>query len=155
MSIVQQKLEVLDGILVVQDAPDFVPRFDEAVAQLRDLDDPNLIEALMARFDDAVDVEVMFGMLHAVEQFADDPALYIDHFVRGLPALLDRSTQWADSLLAAILNSPPTLGALHDRIGQASDAERRALGAALEHTVTSGPEFTDRAHALLRRLRSP
>lgn len=152
---IDKLIETLQSNKLLEDAEQ-VRAFDAAVGTLAG--QPELAVAALPRlfgvFDDnCKNEEVMFGLLHLVEDFA------LDDFLRGLLDALAqmeaRAPRWAKLFHYRILNSPhalPTFGAL--LAGTGDQMARRAAAAILQEIVAEEKgALHDRAEEVLRTAR--
>lgn len=78
--------------------------FEDALENLADCTDRNIIRDLCMVFDDTTqDEEVMFGLVHLIEDF--DMESYLTQMPTALPKMIENGKEWAMVLNKRILNS--------------------------------------------------
>jgi hypothetical protein len=84
-------------------APSDVERFEDAISNLpQDLSDLELARLHEAFDDRAAQEEVMWGLLHYMEQYSDEKRLTA--FLTSLPKLLVNGNVWVDTVLHRNIN---------------------------------------------------
>lgn len=82
--------------------------FDDALMQLSNTSDVELLSQLFQVFDDKAEhSEVMWGLVHYVEAFDTD--VYLRGLAEATPQLLGTARDWLQLLHIRILNSEPDL----------------------------------------------
>jgi hypothetical protein len=126
---------------------DYVREFEELLARIAALQDPQSIPALVALLeDDAEYDEVMFSIVHTIEAF--DDSTYVDQVIASLPGLNRTAPRWSAIIHKRVLNSSETMAAYGRRAKEASPVERGAIRKVLTE-VAKTPVFRDRVNALL------
>lgn len=129
---------------------DYVREFEDLLARIAALEDPKSIPALLAFFeDDAEYDELMFSIVHTIEDF--DDSTYVDQVIASLPGLNRSAPRWAAVLHKRVLNSPETLAVYTRRAKKASPVERGAIREVLNEVKTTAA-FKDRVDALLAAI---
>jgi hypothetical protein len=80
--------------------------YDELIGQLareEPLDPLQLPDLLLTFFDDTEQREVMWGLVHHVEDYP--AALYVSRLVETLPEMIPQAHEWALLLLRRVLNA--------------------------------------------------
>ncbi|NLW48002.1 MAG: hypothetical protein GXY86_11795 [Firmicutes bacterium] len=86
---------------------DEVINFEETIGNLLSLKDAKLIKDLCSGFDDSTNNhEVMFGLIHAIEEFEGEEGLL--EMAKAIPDMLPHATDWAIILHYRILNDEPS-----------------------------------------------
>ena len=81
--------------------------FESAIENIISLKDVKLIKDLCSGFDDQTeDHEVMFGLVHAIEDFAGEEGLL--EMTNAIPSMLPHAKEWATILNYRILNHEPS-----------------------------------------------
>lgn len=84
-----------------------VNNFENAIESIVSLNDVNLIKDLCAGFDDQTeDDEVMFGLIHAIEDFDGEKGLL--ETAKAIPGMLPHAKEWATVLNYRVLNHEPS-----------------------------------------------
>ncbi len=84
-----------------------VNNFESAIENIVSLNDVNLIKDLCAGFDDQTeDDEVMFGLIHAIEDFDGEKGLF--ETAKAIPSMLPHAKGWATVLNYRVLNHEPS-----------------------------------------------
>lgn len=95
-----QKSRLLRNALEVND-------FESAIENIISLKDAKLIKDLCSGFDDQTeDHEVMFGLVHAIEDFEGEEGLL--EMTNAIPSMLPHAKEWATILNYRILNHEPS-----------------------------------------------
>ncbi|MBN1045254.1 hypothetical protein DVW08_07715 [Clostridium botulinum] len=77
--------------------------FEEAIENLSEVTNPNIIRELCKCFDDHTeDEEVMFGIVHIIEDFEIEDALF--EIAKAVPDMIERARKWVKILHYRILN---------------------------------------------------
>ncbi|OOG94109.1 Imm30 family immunity protein [Bacillus pseudomycoides] len=78
--------------------------FDNALENLADCDDEKLIKELCLVFEDETqEEEVMFGLVHLIEDF--EVGKYLTEMPKALPKMVENAKEWAMLLNKRILNN--------------------------------------------------
>ncbi|MDF2904203.1 MAG: hypothetical protein K0S25_1841 [Bacillus sp. (in: firmicutes)] len=81
--------------------------FEEAIQNIISLQDVNLVKDLCSGFDDQTNEhEVMFGLIHAIEEFEGEQGLF--EMAKAIPDMLPHAKEWATILHYRILNHAPS-----------------------------------------------
>ncbi len=81
--------------------------FEEAIENLATVTDNWIIKELCEVFDDSTeDEEVMFGLIHLVEDFQGEEGLL--ETVKAIPNMIPNAKRWAKILNYRILNDDPS-----------------------------------------------
>jgi hypothetical protein len=81
--------------------------FESAIENIISLKDVKLIKDLCSGFDDQTkDHEVMFGLVHAIENFEGEEGLLV--MANAIPSILPYAKEWATILNYRILNHEPS-----------------------------------------------
>lgn len=127
---------------------DEVTRFEDALAEVAALDDPDAIPELTELLDDSSDrPEVMFSIVHLIEDF--EFGEYFSRLLPVLPRLSQRAPYWATVLHTRILNSPQARGIYAEEARRADPAAREAARAMLRSIRERKPKFADACDEVL------
>lgn len=81
--------------------------FESAIENIISFKDAKLIKDLCTGFDDKTeDHEVMFGLVHAIEDFEGEEGLL--EMVKAIPTMLPHAKEWVTILNYRILNHEPS-----------------------------------------------
>lgn len=81
--------------------------FELAIENIVSLKDGKLVKDLCSGFDDQTeDHEVMFGLVHAIEDFEGEEGLF--EMAKAIPSMLPHAKEWATILNYRILNHEPS-----------------------------------------------
>ena len=95
-----QKSRLLRNVLEVKD-------FEAAIENILSLNDVQFIRDLCSGFDDQTEnQEVMFGLVHAIEDFDGKEGLF--ELAKAIPSMLPNAKEWAIILNYRILNDNPS-----------------------------------------------
>ncbi|MCE5286147.1 MAG: immunity 30 family protein [Pelosinus sp.] len=84
-----------------------VQEFEEAIENIVSLKDVKLINDLCSGFDDQTEEhEVMFGLIHAIEDFEGEEGLR--EMAKAIPDMLPHAKEWATILHYRMLNHAPS-----------------------------------------------
>lgn len=84
-----------------------VNEFESAIENIISLKDVKLVKDLCSGFDDQTeDHEVMFGLVHAIEDFEGEEGLL--EMTNAIPSMLPHAKEWATILNYRILNHEPS-----------------------------------------------
>ena len=143
-----QQLEVLRERGV--DGGESFMRFEGLVAEIAALDDPVAVPTLLRFLDDNLDLDLAFGIIHSVERF--ECRTYVPLLLEALPALREASSEWAETCLLRVLNSPSCLEVLLELARSLAPDQVSSLRATLAALVQRRSEFADRASRIDQRL---
>lgn len=134
---------------------DEVAEFDSALAELPEQTDDN-IAYLTKLFDIFVDdcdqPEVMWGLLHFVEDFDDET--YISAFLSSADKLSAKAGEWLEIILARILNNDDTKKHLLEGLQKNSNGKNEIIIKLLEKLKTDeDQELGNSANEVLRELK--
>jgi hypothetical protein len=87
---------------------------DEGIADILDADDPSLTSQLFYLFEDGLNHQIMFSVIHAVESLEN--SYYVKSFLQHLQGLLKIAPQSAGYLLVRILNHGPSVSILKEEL---------------------------------------
>lgn len=112
--------------------PDQVKAWDQAIAQFPV--DPSFLRELHLVFTDATqNYEVMFGLLHVLEDY--DMDVQLAAYVSALPDMLAEAREWAFRLTWRILNDAPSREAYKAVLKAAEPAAAAVARAILEEVA--------------------
>jgi len=81
--------------------------FELAIENIVSLKDVKLVKDLCSGFDDQTeDHEVMFGLVHAIEDFEAKEGLF--EMAKSIPSMLPHAKEWATILNYRVLNHEPS-----------------------------------------------
>jgi hypothetical protein len=81
--------------------------FEEAIENILSFRDVKLVKDLCSGFDDQTeDYEVMFGLVHVIEDFTGEEGLY--EMAKAIPDMLPRAKEWVTVLHYRILIDDPS-----------------------------------------------
>ncbi len=84
-----------------------VNNFESAIENIVSLNSSKFIKDLCTGFDDKTeDSEVMFGLIHAIEDFEGEEGLL--EMAKAIPSMLPHAKEWATILNYRILNHEPS-----------------------------------------------
>ena len=127
-----------------------IDKFDEILGKIAELNDPNSIEGLIQYFDDDSDYpEVIFGIIHLIEQFDDDT--YLINLLPNSISMFRESPYWIEVLHYRILNSPSTLEAYKAIFPLLSGDVIDVLKMLLEKIGVEDNSFSDRCNEILNQ----
>ena len=120
--------------------------FDEILEELAPdgAFDPALLPDLLRTFiDDTEGEEQMWGLLHFVENYADD--VYVPALVQALPDMNAHARRWGVLLLLRVLNSPPSQSQLRDVYRSLPPADQQRLEEFLREVARENPTLASKA----------
>ena len=84
-----------------------INNFESAIESITTLNNASLIKDLCTGFDDQTeDSEVMFGLIHAIEDFEGEEGIF--EMAKAIPNMLPHAKEWAKILNYRILNHEPS-----------------------------------------------
>lgn len=135
-------------------SPEQVEAFEDALAQAAALDDPDVIPAVLGILDDATEFpEVMYGVVHLVEDFPD--VEYLPRLVAAAPELIAHAPGWAETLHKGILNADDARASYARILCEQSPQVRAAVNAFLDDLRTRKPQFDAKCRDVLAAQRDP
>jgi hypothetical protein len=106
--------------------------------------DPALLPDLLRTFIDATEgEEQMWGLLHFVENYADE--LYVPTLVQALPEMSADARKWGVRLLLRVLNNPASHSHLREFYRNMSVPDQQRLGEFLSEVARRGPSLASKA----------
>lgn len=103
---IKKEIEKLKNNRLVRSREEFI-NFEEGIAALADVRDSKIIVELCKCFDDNTeDEEVMFGLVHLIEDFDGKEGLL--EFAKAVPEMLPQAKRWVKILHYRILNDVPS-----------------------------------------------
>lgn len=103
---IKKELDRLKQNRLLRDKNEF-DNFEEALENLATVTDNWIIKELCEVFDDSTeDEEVMFGLIHLVEDFQGEEGLL--ETVKAMPNMIPQAKRWAKILNYRILNDDPS-----------------------------------------------
>lgn len=132
--------------------PSDVEAFERALGRYAARMRPEDLPDLLGLFDDDTEHhEVMFGLVHLVDEFP--AAVWIRAYLDALPRLGSRAPEWAETLMARSVNSAETSGLLVDTLRTSGPDTQRAAAGLLAGLAQVQPKPVGvRAEAVLRAL---
>jgi len=122
------------------DRDDYVARFENVLASIADLNDPESIVALSEFFDDDAEFdELMFSIIHTIE--IHDDQTYCRELLKAAPDLCSRAPRWASIIFMRVLNSDSTRTQLVLQLRNAPGPTKDALRNLMEKINDRGVEF--------------
>lgn len=123
-------------------------KFESVLGDIARLKDPKCIKKLVDFFDDDSDFhEVLFGIVHLIEEFDDHT--YLQELAPSMPKLINESPYWAKVLHYRILNSPATLAEYRALLPSLSNDIKIELKDFLLIIKNEDKEFADRCDQLI------
>lgn len=115
-----------------------VQEFEEAIENIMSLKDVKLIKDLCSGFDDQTEQhEVMFGLLHAVEDFEGEEGLL--EIAKAIPIMLPQAKEWATILHYGILNDDPSRAQYGKILSQVNLSVRHTIVGILKEIKDEDP----------------
>ena len=134
------EIERLRGIEVDRDDK-YVGRFENVLASIANLNDPDSIVALAEFFDDDAEFdELMFSIIHTIEIHDDET--YCRELLKAAPGLCSRSPRWASIVFMRILNSDSTRTQLVLQLRNAPAPTKDVMRNLMERINERSVEFT-------------
>jgi hypothetical protein len=125
-----------------------IDKFDEVLGKIAKLNDPMSIGSLVKYFDDDSDYhEVLFGIVHLVEEFDDHT--YLTELLPSMPWMVENSPYWGKVLHYRILNSPATFNEYINVLPSLSGDVKNHLKKLLAEIKNEDVEFESRCNRLL------
>ncbi|MEW4490863.1 Imm30 family immunity protein [Thalassoglobus sp. JC818] len=129
----------------------YVERVEDLLGQVATLNDPDCIGKLLPFFeDDAEYDELMFSIIHSIENF--DDATYVREIGNHLGDFFGHSPRWAVIVHMRILNSAPTLTAYSEQIKSLTDQERLTVRNVLQAVRQKDAKFYSACDSLIATL---
>jgi hypothetical protein len=128
-----------------------VHRFEDHLAKVADLRDPDHIGRLLPLFDDETEFdEVMFSIIHTMENCTG--AAYVREILNYLESFFAHSTRWTVVISMRIMNSPAAMAAFAHEIGSLTAKQKLAVRNVLESVRSKNAKFFDQCDSLLTVL---
>ncbi len=129
----------------------YVERVEDLLGQVAALNDPDCIGKLLPFFeDDAEYDELMFSIIHTIENFDDET--YVREVSNHLGDFFAHSPRWAVIVHMRILNSAPTLSAYSERIKSLTVQERLTVRNVLQAVRQKNAKFHSACDSLIATL---
>lgn len=141
-----QRSRLLRSILEVND-------FESAIENIVSLNDDKLIKDLCTGFDDQTeDHEVMFGLIHTIEDFEGEEGLL--EIAKAIPSMLPHAKEWATILHYRILNHEPSRRLYTEVLEKVDIAVKDTIVQILKEIKTEDPaRFEVSANEVLSSLK--
>jgi hypothetical protein len=120
--------------------------YDRVLSELAEEEplDPALLPDLFASlYDDTEGEEVMWGLLHLVEDFPSPG--YASALIEALPQMVTQAREWSLRLLMRMLNSATERGSLRDAYRAHSPELQSLVRELLQEIVSKNKSFTEKA----------
>lgn len=145
--------ELFLAIRAIDEAsPKYAIEFERILSEIFSLKEPNTIsQALLLLDDRCVFDELMFSVIHGIEEFDDD--IYVHHILEGFAILYARDPKWASVIVMRILNSENCRRELTRQV-QSFDTNTKAIvKTVLERIADRRSEFLAKASEVLSAAR--
>ncbi len=143
-------LEVLGDARLMRSAEEG-EAFERAVGQLSRRMNPRDLSVMLLAFDDQTEQpERMWGLLHLVEDFADD--VYATAYLGSLTTTVAMAREWMETLLIRQLNSESARATLIRQAATAGPAIREALFGLLDGVAAMDAPVGERARTTKSQL---
>lgn len=139
------KIERLRVIRRLETGPE-MDEYDQLISELASEEplDPALLPDLFISFFDATEGDqVMWGLLHLVEDFP--PRAYASALVETLPQMVPHAREWATRLLMRMLNSEKDRPLLREAYIAASRQHQTLVRELLAEIVGENKTFADKS----------
>lgn len=126
--------------------------FESAIENIVSLNDAKFIRDLCTGFDDkAEDSEVMFGLIHAIEDFEGEESLI--ETAKAIPYMLPHAKEWAVILNYRILNHEPSRKLYIEALKKVDASVRGTIVEILEEIKSEDPvRFEDSVNEVMKNL---
>ncbi|MED4531242.1 Imm30 family immunity protein [Metabacillus fastidiosus] len=128
--------------------------FDNILEKLADCTDEKIIQELCMVFDDeAEEEEIMFGLVHLIEDF--DMEKYLTEMPRALPKMIENAKEWALILNRRILNDDLYRAEYTKIITHMNDDIKLTVINLLNEIISDNPKrFENIANEILSQVKS-
>lgn len=119
--------------------------FDQLISELANdepLDPALLPDLFLSLYDDTENEEIMWGLLHLVEDFPAEA--YASVLIEVLPRMVPQAKRWALLLLMRLLNSATDRPLLRQAYNAGSSDQKRLLRDLLQEIVRDNAGFADK-----------
>jgi hypothetical protein len=119
--------------------------YDQLITELANdepLDPALLPDLFLSFFDDTEGEEIMWNLLHLVEDFPGQA--YALALIATLPSMVTQAREWALLLLQRVLNSAKDRPLLRDAYRAGSAEQQQLLRDLLQQIASTNGAFTDR-----------
>lgn len=128
-----------------------IPKFEEILGDIAKLKDPNVIRKLVNYLDDDSEYpDVIFGIVHLIEEFDDHT--YLQELLPSISLLTQNSPYWAKVLHYRIMNSSTTLTEYSKISSSLSEDTKQALKKLLVEIKKEDKEFDSQCNTLIAGL---
>ncbi|MGG3928315.1 Imm30 family immunity protein [Metabacillus fastidiosus] len=128
--------------------------FDNILEKLADCTDEKIIQELCMVFDDETEEEeIMFGLVHLIEDF--DMEKYLTEMPRALPKMIENAKEWAMILNRRILNDDLYRAEYAKIITHMNDDIKLTVINLLNEIISDNPKrFENIANEILSQVKS-
>lgn len=128
--------------------------FDNILEKLADCTDEKIIKELCMVFDDETEEEeIMFGLVHLIEDF--DMEKYLTEMPRALPKMIENAKEWAMILNRRILNDDLYRAEYAKIITHMNDDKKLTVINLLNEIISDNPKrFENIANEILSQVKS-
>ena len=127
--------------------------FDDSLEKLAEmeLDKAELIELFMILEENSEQEEVMWGLIHLIEDSANLPTFF-QAFIEVIPRLIDKAPDWAKLFHFRILNSQKSRSLLKEMLPIAKPASQKAIRKILDNISSNeSPPLSTHANFVLSK----
>lgn len=113
--------------------------FEEALANLSEVTDYGIIKGLCEAFDDKTeDEEVMFGLIHLIEDFQGEEGLI--ETAKAVPFMIPQAKRWSKIIHYRILNDDPSREMYVGALKKVDIATRKVIMDILKEILNEDPK---------------
>ena len=152
MNRLQELLDTLSEINKNPQSTSYVKDFEDVLASIANMNNPDCIPELTKFFDDDLEfyVELTFSIMHLIEKFEDE--IYINGLIKSLPDFWYQSPKTAAMVHYRILNSECMREVYTKEIREIEPKRKQALIELLESINKEDEKFIDKTTPLLTIL---
>ncbi len=151
MNRLQELLDTLSEINKNPQSVSYVKDFEDVLARIWELGNPDCIPELVKFFDDNAEFyEMMFSIIHLIETFEDTS--YVKGIIKSLPDFWNQSPEWASTIHIRILNSEHIRNLYLNEIRDIEFEKKNVLIKLLESINEENEKFIEKTTPLLNIL---
>ena len=124
--------------------------YEQILDQIGDDEDVTHIPALCQAFDDDTEHrEVMVGLVHIIEGYADFSSRKeeLSYFLQGTPAMLPHASDWLRTMLVRILNHDASRQIFRELLAASASTIKEPIYSALQKISAEDPsDFEDKVN---------
>lgn len=153
MDIFKKNVNKLSILIASNDENVDVNEFENILAEIAQIIKPQHIPKLLLLLDDNYQYdELLFSIVHLVEIEDFDDKTYCKYVLEVFPDFLDKSPNWASTILIRILNSEKTLKVFEKLCALATNRQKESIKQLVERINKQNEKFIIKTKNILEYI---